>query len=100
MRQTIALELVNWADQHKKGESGGGAEVLVMEGMSSEESFYEDDDINTSKVTKYSVHRLQWESRRMKKILKNLIRPVTKTKCDGEGSSMAYAPHGVTGLSK
>ena len=50
-----------------------------MEGMSSEESFYEDDDINTSKVTKYSVHRLQWESRRMKKILKNLIRPVTKT---------------------
>ena len=79
MRQTIALELVNWADQQKKGESGGGAEVLVMEGMSSEESFYEDDDINTSKVTKYSVHRLQWESRRMKKILKNLIRPVTKT---------------------
>ena len=67
MRQTIALELVNWADQHKKGESGGGAEVLVMEGMSSEESFYEDDDINTSKVTKYSFHRLQWESRRMKK---------------------------------
>ena len=55
MRQTIALELVNWADQHKKGESGGEAEVLVMEGMSSEESFYEDDDINTSKVTKYSA---------------------------------------------
>ena len=50
-----------------------------MEGMSSEESFYEEDDINTSKVTKYSVHRLQWESRRMKKILKKLIRPVTKT---------------------
>ena len=50
-----------------------------MEGMSSEESFYEDDDINTSKVTKYYVHRLQWESRRMKKILKNLKRPVTKT---------------------
>ena len=73
------MELVNWADQYKKGESGGGAEVLVMEGMSSEETFYEDDDINTSKVTKYSVHRLQWESRRMKKILKNLIRPVTKT---------------------
>ena len=49
-----------------------------MEAMSSEESFYEDDDINTSKVTKYSVHRLQWESRRMKKNLKNLIRPITK----------------------
>ena len=49
-----------------------------MEAMGSEESFYEDDDINTSKVTKYSVHRLQWESRRMKKNLKNLIRPITK----------------------
>ena len=49
-----------------------------MEAMSSEESFYEDDDINTSKVSKYSVHRLQWESRRMKKNLKNLIRPITK----------------------
>ena len=78
MKQTIALELVNWADQHKKGESGGGAEVLVMEGMSSEESFYEDDDINTSKVTKYSVHRLQWESRRMKKIKKKLDKAYKK----------------------
>ena len=43
------------------------AEVLVMEAMSSEESCSEDDDIDTSKVTKYSVHRLQWESRKMKK---------------------------------
>ena len=76
MRRTTALELVNWADQHEKGRV---AEVLVMEAMSSEESCYEDDDINNSKLTKYSVHRLQWESRRMKKILKNLIRPVTKT---------------------
>ena len=64
MRRTTALELVNWADQHKKGRV---AEVLVMEAMSSEESCYEDDDIDTSKVTKYSVHRLQWESRKMKK---------------------------------
>ena len=64
MRQTTALELVNWADQHEKGRV---AEVLVMEAMSSEESCYEDDDIDTSKVTKYSVHRLQWESRKMKK---------------------------------
>ena len=70
------MELVNWADQHEKGRV---AEVLVMEAMSSEESCYEDDDINNSKLTKYSVHRLQWESRRMKKILKNLIRPITKT---------------------
>ena len=76
MRRTTALELVNWADQHEKGRV---AEVLVMEAMSSEESCYEDDNINNSKLTKYSVHRLQWESRRMKKILKNLIRPITKT---------------------
>ena len=76
MRRTTALELVNWADQHEKGSV---AEVLVMEAMSSEESCYEeDDDINNSKLTKYSVHRLQWESRRMKKIKKNLIRPTGK----------------------
>ena len=53
-------------------------EVLVMEAMSSEESCYEDDDINTSKVTKYSVHRLQWESRRMKKLKKNLDKAYKK----------------------
>ena len=69
MRRTTALELVNWADQHEKGRV---AEVLVMEAMSSEESCYEDDDIDTSKVTKYSVHHLQWESRKIKKILKKL----------------------------
>ena len=54
------------------------AEVLVMEAMSSEESCYEDDDINTSKVTKYSVHRLQWESRRMKKLKKKLDKAYKK----------------------
>ncbi|PFX17983.1 hypothetical protein AWC38_SpisGene17666 [Stylophora pistillata] len=59
MRQTTALELVNWADQHEKGRA---AEILVMEAMSSEERCYEDQDANTSKVTKYSVHHLQWES--------------------------------------
>lgn len=69
MRRTTALELVNWANQHEKGRA---AEVLVMEAMSSEESCYEDADGNTSKVTKYSVHHLQWESRRMKKIEKKL----------------------------
>ena len=68
MRQTTALELVNWADQHE-----------MMEAMRSEGSCYEDDDINNSKVTKYSVHHLQWESRRMKKKKKkNLIRPIRK----------------------
>ena len=38
-----------------------------MEAMRSEGSCCEDDDLNNSKVTKYSVHHLQWESRRMKK---------------------------------
>ena len=75
MRRTTALELVNWADQHEKGRV---AEVLVMEGMSSEESCYEDDDINNSKVTKYSVHHLQWESRRMKKRKKKLDKAYEK----------------------
>ena len=51
----------NWADHHKKGRA---VEVLVMEAMSSEESCYEDNGGNTSKVT--------WESRRMKKIKKRL----------------------------
>ena len=67
MRRTTAL--VNWADKHEKGRA---VEVLVMEAMSSEESCYEDNGGNTSKVIKYSVHRLQWESRRMKKIKKRL----------------------------
>ena len=62
MRRTTAL--VNWADQHEKGRV---VEVLVMEAMSSEESCYEDNGGNTSKVTKYSVHRLQWASRGIKK---------------------------------
>lgn len=75
MRQTTALELVNWANQHEKGRA---AEVLVMEAMSSEESCYEDDNGNTSKVTKYSVHHLQWESRRMKKIEKKLDKAYKK----------------------
>lgn len=75
MRQTTAMELVNWADQHEKGRV---AEVLVMEAMSSEESCYEDDNINNSKLTKYSVHRLQWESRRMKKIKKKLDKAYKK----------------------
>ena len=65
MRRTTAL--VNWADKHEKGRA---VEVLVMEAMSSEESCYEDNGGNTSKVIKYSVHRLKWESRRMKKIKK------------------------------
>ena len=56
----------------------GVPEVLMMEAMRSEGSCYEDDDINNSKVTKYSVHHLQWESRRMKKKKKNLIRPIRK----------------------
>ena len=74
MRRTTAL--VNWADQHEKGRA---LEVLVMEAMSSEVSCYEDNGGNTSKVTKYSDHRLQWESRRMKKLKKNLTRLIRKS---------------------
>ena len=73
MRRTTAL--VNWADQHEKGRA---VEVLVMEAMSSEESCYEDNGGNTSKITKYSVHRLQWESRRMKTIKKKLDKAYKK----------------------
>ena len=74
MRRTTAL--VRWADQHEKGRA---LEALVMEAMSSEVSCYEDNGGNTSKVTKYSVHRLQWASRGIKKIKKkNLIRPIRK----------------------
>ena len=65
----------NWADHHEKGRA---VEVLVMEAMSSEESCYEDNGGNTSKITKYSVHRLQWESRRMKTIKKKLDKAYKK----------------------
>ena len=74
MRRTTAL--VNWADQHEKGRA---LEVLVMEAMSSEVSCYEDNGGNTSKVTKYSVHRLQWASRGIKKIKKKLTRLIRKS---------------------
>lgn len=37
MGRTIALELVNWADQHEKGIA---AKILVMDAMSSKESCY------------------------------------------------------------
>ena len=75
-RRTTAL--VNWADQHEKGRA---VEALVMEAMSSEVSCYEDNGGNTSKVTKYSVHRLQWASRGIKKKLKkkNLTRLIRKS---------------------
>ena len=75
LRRTTAL--VNWADQHEKGRA---VEALVMKAMSSEESCYEDNGGNTSKVTKYSVHRLQWASRGIKKIKKkNLTRLIRKS---------------------
>ena len=50
------LELVNWADQHEKGRA---AEILVMDAMSSKESCYEGDSRNSSRMTKYSVKRLE-----------------------------------------
>lgn len=64
MRRTIALELVNWADQHEKGIV---AKILVMDAMSSKESCYRDNDSgDSSRVKKYSFRRLEWESWRMK----------------------------------
>ena len=51
-RQTAALEMVKWADQHKKGKA---VEILVMDAMSSEESCYENDDNGNSRVVKYAV---------------------------------------------
>ena len=75
MRRTTAL--VKWADQHEKGRA---LEALVMEAMSSEVSCYEDNGGNTSKVTKYSVHRLQWASRGIKKNLKKKLDKAYKKK--------------------
>lgn len=64
MGRTIALELVNWADQHEKGIA---AKILVMDAMSSKESCYRDNDSgDSSRVKKYSFRRLEWESWRMK----------------------------------
>ena len=64
MGRTIALELVNWADQHEKGIA---AKILVMDAMSSKESCYRDNDSgDSSRVKKYSFRGLEWESWRMK----------------------------------
>lgn len=64
MGRTIALELVNWADQHEKGIA---AKILVMDAISSKESCYRDNDSgDSSRVKKYSFRRLEWESWRMK----------------------------------
>lgn len=49
MRRTIALELVNWADQHEKGIA---AKILVMDAMSSKESCYRDNDSGDSSRVK------------------------------------------------
>lgn len=47
--------------------------------MSREESCYEGNSRNSSRVTKYSVRRLEWESRTRKKFLKNLTSYAKKT---------------------
>ena len=49
MGRTIALELVNWADQHEKGIA---AKILVMDAMSSKESCYRDNDSGDSSSEK------------------------------------------------
>ena len=68
-RRTAALELVKWTDQHEKGKV---AEILVMDAMSSEETCCEGDENGKSRVVRYAVKRLSWESRRLRKMKKKL----------------------------
>ena len=74
-RQTAALEMVKWADQHKKGKA---AEILVVDAMSSEESCYENDDNGNSRVVTYAVKILSLESRQLRKMKKKLYKAYKK----------------------
>ena len=67
--------MVKWADQHEKGKA---AEILVVDAMSSEESCYENDDNGNSKVVKYAVKRLSWQSRQLRKMIKKLDKAYKK----------------------
>lgn len=57
MRRTIALQLVNWADQHEKGIA---AKILVMDAMSSKESCYRDNDSGDSSRVKKILFQKTW----------------------------------------
>ena len=65
--------MVKWCDAREKGSA---AEVLLLEAMSSEESSYEDGE-GEPKLVGYSVKRLSWESRSLRKQRKNLVRHTT-----------------------
>ena len=67
--------MVRWADQLEKGRA---AEILVMEAMSSEESCCEDDENGSSRVVRYAVKRLSWESRQLRKMKKKLDKAYKK----------------------
>jgi len=67
--------LVKWTDQHEKGKA---AEILVMDAMSSEESCCEDDENGNSRVVRYAVKRLSWESRQLRKMKKKLDKAYKK----------------------
>lgn len=67
-RRTAALEMVKWRDAREKGSA---AEVLLLDAMSSEESSYEDGE-GEQKLVGYSVKRLSWESRLLRKTKKKL----------------------------
>ena len=60
--------MVKWCDAREKGSA---AEVLLLEAMSSEESSYEDGE-GEPKLVGYSVKRLSWESRSLRKTKKKL----------------------------
>jgi len=49
-----------------------------MEVMSSEESCCEDDENGNSKVVRYAVKRLKWESRQLRKMEKKLDKAYKK----------------------
>ena len=49
-----------------------------MDAMSSEDSYYEDDENGNPKVAKYAVRKLPWESRAMTKIKKKLDKAYRK----------------------
>ena len=68
--------MVKWADQHEKGKA---AEILVVDAMSSEESCYENDDNGNSKVVKYAVKRLSWQSRQLRKMKKSWTKLIRRS---------------------
>ena len=57
-----------------------GRLVLVVDAMTSEESCYENDDNGNSKVVKYAVKRLSWQSRKLRKMKKSWTKLTKRAK--------------------